>query len=83
MTPTYQNKTLSDSTDGILTLQGVPWYTRKIISLASVTLDVKHYTGDDTFEHIDIDQTLTGGMKGIPNLGQKMSALMMLRDRNE
>jgi len=58
------NKTLSDSTDHILTLQGVPWYTRKIIGVATITLDVEHYTGDDTFEHIDTDQTLTGGIKG-------------------
>ncbi|KAG8810455.1 hypothetical protein FRC17_002934 [Serendipita sp. 399] len=74
----YLNKTLSDSTDRILTLQGVPWYTRKIIGVANITLDVKHYTGKpadpenpiegdrngDDFEHIDADQTLTGGIKG-------------------
>ncbi|KAG8800381.1 hypothetical protein FRC17_006886, partial [Serendipita sp. 399] len=72
------NKTLSDSTDRILTLQGVPWYTRKIIGVANITLDIKHYTGKpadpenpvegdrngDDFEHIDADQTLTGGIKG-------------------
>ncbi|KAG8827306.1 hypothetical protein FRC19_004174 [Serendipita sp. 401] len=72
------NSTLSDSTDGILTLQGVPWYTRKIIRYATITLDVKQYTGKpadptnpkeserqgDDFEHIDTDQTLTGGIKG-------------------
>lgn len=38
--------------------------TRKAISLASLTLTVRHYRGDDDEEHIDIDQTLTGGIPG-------------------
>lgn len=44
----------------------MPWYTRNLIAYATITLDVKHYFGteEDTFEHIDIDQTLTGGIKG-------------------
>ncbi|KIM32644.1 hypothetical protein M408DRAFT_326418 [Serendipita vermifera MAFF 305830] len=59
------NKTLSDSTDQILMLQGVPWYTRKIIAVATITVNMSHYIGEeDTFEHIDTKQTLTGGIKG-------------------
>jgi len=58
------NRTLSDDTNKILTLQGVPWWKRIIINRATITLDVKHYKDDGGIEHIDIDQTLTGGLKG-------------------
>ncbi|KAL0951390.1 hypothetical protein HGRIS_008086 [Hohenbuehelia grisea] len=58
------NKTLSDSTDEILQLQGVGWLTRKAISMGSLTLTIKHYKNDAGVEHIDIDQTLTGGIPG-------------------
>jgi len=43
--------------------QGISWVTRTLISVATITLDIKHYTEDCT-EHIDIDQTATGGIKG-------------------
>jgi len=58
------NKKLSDDTNRILELQGVGWLTRKTISLATITLNIKHYNDDNNVEHIDIDQTLTGGIKG-------------------
>jgi len=58
------NKTLSDDTDALLALQGVGWWRRRAIGLATVTLDVKQYVGDDGKPHIDIDQTATGGIKG-------------------
>jgi len=58
------NKSLSDDSDRILELQGVGWFTRKAIGLATLTLDVKHYKDDSGVEHIDVDQTLTGGIKG-------------------
>jgi len=59
------NKTLSDPrTDEILALQGVSWFKRKIISLGTITLFVKHYKDDANAEHIDIDQTITGGIPG-------------------
>ncbi|KAH8594924.1 hypothetical protein B0O99DRAFT_594973 [Bisporella sp. PMI_857] len=61
------NKTLSDPTDPVLTLQGVGWLTRKAIGLATVTLHVKQYVEDGT-THIDIDQTATGGIKGTTEL---------------
>ncbi|KAG6911542.1 hypothetical protein DXG01_011844 [Tephrocybe rancida] len=58
------NKTLSDdNSDEILRLQGVSWFKRRAISLGTVTLAVKHYK-EDEIEHIDIDQTLTGGIPG-------------------
>ncbi|KAA8894267.1 hypothetical protein FN846DRAFT_431467 [Sphaerosporella brunnea] len=63
------NKALSDDTDDVLYLQNVGWVTRKAIQLASITLDIKHYTSpEDHKEHIDIVQTLTGGIKGTTEL---------------
>jgi hypothetical protein len=44
-----------------LRLQGISWLTRRAIALATITLYVKHYK-DDGVEHIDILQTLTGGI---------------------
>ncbi|KAI8981258.1 hypothetical protein BD414DRAFT_492116 [Trametes punicea] len=58
------NKSLSDDSDEILRLQGVGWLTRKAIAMATLSLRVQHYKDDDAVEHIDIDQTLTGGIKG-------------------
>ena len=59
-----QNKGLSDDTDEILRLQGVSWWMRSAISLATVTLYVKHYKDESGVEHIEIDQRLTGGIPG-------------------
>ncbi|TDZ26886.1 hypothetical protein C8034_v007180 [Colletotrichum sidae] len=66
------NKTLSDSPDPALQLQGIGWFIRKAIGAASVTLHVKQYqappsppaTGTAPVTHIDIDQTATAGLKG-------------------
>lgn len=63
-----QNKTLSDDTDPVLALQGIGWWTRKAIALATITLHVKQYAGEDGIIHIDIDQTATGGIKGTTEL---------------
>ncbi|EFQ98641.1 hypothetical protein MGYG_01663 [Nannizzia gypsea CBS 118893] len=63
LTGTWTMDALSDSTDPTLTLQGISWFTRKAIGLATVTLHVKQYTEDDAV-HIDIAQTLTGGISG-------------------
>jgi len=48
----------------MLTLQGVSWLTRKIIKTATITLSIKHYKDDEGEEHIDIEQTVTGGISG-------------------
>ncbi|KAI0800864.1 hypothetical protein C8Q74DRAFT_450529 [Fomes fomentarius] len=58
------NKTLSDDSDEILRLQGVSWFTRKAISLATIYVTIKHYKDENGVEHIEADQTLTGGIKG-------------------
>ncbi|EAW24858.1 uncharacterized protein NFIA_103460 [Aspergillus fischeri NRRL 181] len=59
-------KNISDPSDPILAFQGVSWVTRKAISYATVTLIVKEYADseDAKLMHIDIDQVLTGGLKG-------------------
>jgi len=57
MTGTFvMNKKLSDDTDEILRLQGISWFTRSVISAATITLHVKHYKDDEGIEHIDIKQ---------------------------
>ncbi|KAF9244568.1 hypothetical protein BU15DRAFT_41808 [Melanogaster broomeanus] len=58
------NKSLSDSADEILRLQGVSWFKRRAISVFTLTLSVKHTTDEAGVEHIDIDQTLSGGISG-------------------
>ncbi|KIV99724.1 uncharacterized protein PV09_08654 [Verruconis gallopava] len=57
------NKTQSDPFDDTLQLQGIGWLARKAISVASISLAIKQYIGDDGLEHIDIDQFATGGIK--------------------
>ena len=60
-----QNKSLSDPrTDDILALQGVSWLTRLAIKFGTITLSVKHFKDENAVEHIDIDQTITGGIPG-------------------
>ncbi|KAA6416016.1 MAG: hypothetical protein FRX48_00735 [Lasallia pustulata] len=58
------NKTLSDDTDRILQMQGVGWWLRKAIALATVTLTIKQYVSADGLTHIDIEQRATGGISG-------------------
>lgn len=58
------NKALSDDSDDILKLQGVSWFKRRAISMFTLTLVVKHYTDEGSLEHIDIEQTLSGGISG-------------------
>jgi len=59
------NKSLSDPrTDEILAMQGVSWLTRQAIKYGTITLSVKHFKDESAVEHIDIDQTITGGISG-------------------
>lgn len=57
------NKTLSDSPEPGLALQGIGYLTRKAVGLTTVTLHIKQFMEDGVM-HIDIDQTATGGIKG-------------------
>jgi len=68
LTNRSQNHKLSDDADvdKILALQGVGWLSRKIIKTATIKLFLKHYKDDEGVEHIDIEQTVTGGISGPP-----------------
>ena len=48
----------------MLELQGVSWLMRKAIQMSTISLSVKHYKDDNGVEHIDIEQTLSGGIPG-------------------
>ncbi len=56
----------------MLALQGISWMTRKLLGMATLTLDVKQWEGPPSppseaagpATHIEIAQTLTGGLKG-------------------
>ncbi|KAK0760144.1 hypothetical protein N5P37_007224 [Trichoderma harzianum] len=62
------NKTLSDSSEPVLSLQGVGYLIRKGISLATITIEVEQYEGPpkppntaaDVVTHIDIKQSASG-----------------------
>ncbi|KFY14007.1 hypothetical protein V492_02919 [Pseudogymnoascus sp. VKM F-4246] len=57
------NKTLSDPTEPVLTLQGVGWLKRKAIGIATITLAItEKVENGDTI--IDIESTGTGGIQG-------------------
>ncbi|KAK4157819.1 hypothetical protein C8A00DRAFT_39827 [Chaetomidium leptoderma] len=67
------SKSQSSSIEPGLALQGVGWVTRKMVGMATVTLDVKQFVAppsppadpaDPPATHIEIEQTGTGGMKG-------------------
>ncbi|KFY71285.1 hypothetical protein V499_08503 [Pseudogymnoascus sp. VKM F-103] len=57
------NKTLSDATEPVLTLQGVGWLKRKAIGLATITLSITEKVVDG-LTIIDIESTGTGGIQG-------------------
>lgn len=56
------NKSLSDSSEGILKQQGVAWLVRKAVANSTVTVVVKHFTGEDGKIHIEQTQTSSFGM---------------------
>ncbi|KAJ8605473.1 hypothetical protein MRB53_041418 [Persea americana] len=56
------NKSISDSADKILELQGVSWLVRTAISFSTVTIHLNQYTDDDGIVHLDMETESTGGM---------------------
>lgn len=50
-----QNKTLSDSNEPILAIQGVPWIMRKGISKASLELVITQHVDEGGVTHLDIE----------------------------
>ncbi|KAF4460128.1 hypothetical protein FALBO_13099 [Fusarium albosuccineum] len=69
--PILQNKSLSDSTDAVLALQGIGYLTRSAIGLASITNHLNQYTGSSEvpdlsgteFTYLENVQTASG-LKG-------------------
>ncbi|OBT74916.1 hypothetical protein VF21_06038 [Pseudogymnoascus sp. 05NY08] len=57
------NKSLSDETEPVLSLQGVGWLKRKAIGLATITLSISEKV-EDGLTIIDIESTGTGGIQG-------------------
>ncbi|ROV89856.1 hypothetical protein VMCG_09504 [Cytospora schulzeri] len=55
------NKTLSDSNDPILKIQGVGWIQRKAIGAASLTLTLKQYVDEAGKTHLDMEGKPSGG----------------------
>lgn len=49
-------------------MQGVSWFTRKAITITTITLDIKQYIDENGVVHIEIEQTGTGGIKGTTEL---------------
>ncbi|KAM5356198.1 hypothetical protein ACJ41O_002844 [Fusarium nematophilum] len=62
------NKTLSDSSEPILALQGIGFFIRKSVNIATISLEINQYsappkppnTSTDVFTHIDIVQSASG-----------------------
>lgn len=48
--------------DLILQYHGVGWFKRKAIALATLTIVATHFKDDSGVEHIDINQSLSGGV---------------------
>ena len=71
--PPPQNKSQSGNIEPALALQGIGWVTRKAVSLATMTLNIKQFSAPPSppadpsgaaVAHIEIEQTGTGGIKG-------------------
>lgn len=58
------NRDLSDSSEDLLKLQGISLPIRKILNLSKVTLQVNQYVDEQNRTHIDISQSMTGGIGG-------------------
>lgn len=56
------NKTLSDSMDAVLKMQGVGWLVRQAAAYSTITVTMKQYVKDGTV-CLDVDQVSTGGLK--------------------
>ncbi|KXX81908.1 hypothetical protein MMYC01_202320 [Madurella mycetomatis] len=67
------NKSQSSNIEPGLALQGIGWVTRKAVSMATLTLEIKQFVAPPSppadpanppATHIEIEQTGTGGIKG-------------------
>lgn len=53
------NKSLSDDPDSLFALQGLSWFTRKALGLATINLTIRQYVKDGNI-HIDITSAAKG-----------------------
>jgi len=58
------DKSLSDSTEPLFELQGIPWVVRKAMKLGTPTLLIKQYADEKGTVHIDVNLTAAAGIKG-------------------
>jgi len=56
------NKTISDSVQTLLKMQGVGFIVRQAVLYSTVTVTIKQYSGDDGKVHLDQKQVSTGGI---------------------
>ncbi|KAI5210623.1 hypothetical protein E4T39_00170 [Aureobasidium subglaciale] len=58
-----QNKSLSDSSDAALKMQGIGWVVRQAVKYSNITLHVKQFVDENGLEHIDNEQVTTGNIR--------------------
>lgn len=65
MSGTYTlNKTLSDSTDALLKMQGIGWVVRQAAAYSNITVTMKQYVEAESGKiRLDNEQASTGGLK--------------------
>ncbi|KAH0292357.1 hypothetical protein M436DRAFT_78830 [Aureobasidium namibiae CBS 147.97] len=59
------NKTLSDSTDAALQMQGIGWLVRQAVKFSNVTLIVKQFVDENGLVHVDNEQITTGNIRNL------------------
>ena len=57
------NKTLSDSSDAVLKMQGVGWLVRQAVKYSTITVTMKDYVDEEGVRHVDVEQVSTGGIR--------------------
>jgi hypothetical protein len=57
------NRTLSDSSQTVLKMQGVNFIVRSAVAYSNVTVTLSQYTDSDGKKHLDQEQLSTGGIK--------------------
>ena len=66
MTGTYTlNKTLSDSSQAVLKMQGIGWVVRQAVQYSNITQIMKQYTDEKGVVHVDQEAISTGGIRNV------------------
>ncbi|KAI4747205.1 hypothetical protein E4T44_15071, partial [Aureobasidium sp. EXF-8845] len=59
------NKSLSDSSDAALQMQGIGWLVRQAVKFSNVTLIVKQFVDENGLTHVDNEQITTGNVRNL------------------